>query len=75
MPDYTSFRIESAPTSSRSYASASSVREKLEEESVEDMVVFESNLDNFEDAENDIWRLLEMETIDEENSIYPINAP
>ena len=67
--------MNSAPTSSRSYASASSVREKLEEESVEDMVVFESNLDNFEDAENDIWRLLEMETIDEENSIYPINAP
>ena len=67
--------MDSAPTSSRSYASASSVREKLEDESVEDMVVFESNLDNFEDAEKDIWRLLEMETIDEEKSIYPINAP
>ena len=62
-------------TSSRSYASASSVREKFEEEAVEEMIVFESNLDNFEDAEKEIFGL-EMETIDEEKSTYhPINAP
>ena len=62
-------------TSSRSYASASSVRDKIEEEAVDEMIVFESNLNNFEDAEKEIFGL-EMGTINEEKSTYyPINAP
>lgn len=74
MPDYTSFRMN-APTSSRSCASTASVREKLEEETLEEMIVFESNLDDFEDAEKEIFGSIELETIEEEKSINPVNAP
>ena len=71
MPDYTSFRRNSV-TSNRSYTS---VREKIEEEEDEEIFIFESNLDHFEDAEKEIFGTLEMQTIKEEVSITPVNAP
>lgn len=74
MTGYTSFRRKSisSHSSNRSYTS---IREKIDEEAEEEILVFESNLDHFEDAEKEILGLLEMETIQEESATAPVNVP